>query len=327
MLSFFRGYFRFPLFLGLVAACSAAVSSRAELQFFYDPATGAVAFDTAGSPTGFLAAYEFFLDGREADGFAFRGENHVRISNETTFASEPSWLTDSSYTKPLQGFYSIGEVFPVGLSESQWSTLFRIYTIGTVGESIGRYFYSDLIAPGQGSAPSTLTIDFVYGIPDRPFDNRLDLLDPDEIQWANTAALRYDARTGELTLDTTGADSGYIASYNLTSDGAFNGAAYTPPTDSQFVIGDANNISLFTSILEPGVYSLGAILEAGLSSQEFEHIFATASFIARAGYDLGSFDFEADGQALSFTWVPEPSSLALMIVMWSGLGLRKRRAS
>jgi hypothetical protein len=242
----------------------------------------------------------------------FRAENHVRISNSTFFASEGDWITDSSDIDPLVGLYTIGDILPIGLDEETWTSMFRRQSTQD-SESIGTYYYSDPLA--SDGAFVNGPAEFVYGLPDRPFDNRLDLLDPDEIQWATTAVLRYRAINGELLLDTSGPDGGYISSFTLESESAFFDEAFDPPTDSPLVIRRPGELSQYVEIIEPGVYSLGQILEVGLSEAEFGETFTSARFMTRTGYDLGSFDFEADGLDFAMAYsIPEPSSMNLLLL-------------
>jgi hypothetical protein len=284
-------------------------AASAALEFFYDPASGNVAFDTAGSPTGRVGSYQFFLD--TSSGIQFRAENHIRVSNSPFYSSEPHWISDDSDVDPLVGFYTIGDILPIGLDEHTWTTMFRPQWENDP-EALGTYYYSDVLATDSFTDGPA---EFVYGMPDRPFDNRLDLLDPDEIQWATSAVLRYRAFSGELLLDTTGPVGGYISSFGLESNGGFIDEAFTPPTDSPFVLQIPEQLALFAEVIEPGVYSLGRVLDAGLSQAEFEATFTSARFMTRAGYDFGSFDFEADGLdfALAYT-IPEPSTAILLLL-------------
>lgn len=166
---------------------------------------------------------------------------------------------------------------------------------------------------------------FVYGQPDKEFDNRWDLVDPDDLTWAQSALLVYNRSTGEVVLDTTSDDSGYITGYNLTSDAAFQIASYRPALDVPFSSSSDSLMWLVHDVVEPGRYNLGAVLPRGLTATEFEESFLEAEFLGRAGFLSRSFDFATEGVQFRFAviTVPEPSTgFAIAILACAVVGMR-----
>lgn len=295
------------VFLLLLAGFGAAPAGAA-LVIHYDPDTGNVSFDTAGSPTGRLGSYELTIDPSKTD-VRFRPENHVRVSNSPFYFSRPLLIGDDADFDPLVGLFTIGDILPVGLGQD-WYNVF-----GTTP------YYSDVLA-GDGAFMYG-PVAYSYGRPEGEFINRLGLLDPDELDWAQTATLSYDVNTGEVVLKTDGPGSGYMSSFIIESGSAFLPDAFTPPTDSPFVIQSPTTLSQFLEILEPGVYSLGEILAAGLSAEEFTASITDARFMTRAGYDFGSFDFDTHGQNFALVWLPEPSTAIVLTGLIVGLAMRR----
>jgi hypothetical protein len=175
---------------------------------------------------------------------------------------------------------------------------------------------------GGGTPPAA---EFVYGLPDRPFDNRFAVVDPDTLAWASQATLVYHAWTGEVFLDTTGSDGGHITAFRLQSEGRFLPESWTPPAASPFASADENRLFFAADAIEPGMYSLGRMLPAGMSELEFRSLFTEARFLARAGFQQASFNFAAHGKPFATAYViPEPGTLVLAAA-GVATGLRRRR--
>ncbi|MEO1497683.1 MAG: hypothetical protein AAFV43_11095 [Planctomycetota bacterium] len=290
--------------LAIGGLCSA---SGGVLTAYYDPFTGAVALDTLTTRNGEALMYAFELDPLATD-IRFNADNWVRLSGSTLFMQTELVISEGTLSPPLNGYYTIGEILPPGIDEATWQSLFA-----RPNAEPGSLIYNDILGGGLG-----LPSEFIYGLPDRPFDNRWDVVDPDSLDWAAAATLVYDATSGELVLDTTGPDGGHIASFTLRSDDAFLADNYAPLPTPTSPINSATSGSVFVSAdaIEPGAYSLGAILEAGLSQAEFEALFNEATFIARAGFGQASFDFATYGVSMSLEYValvPEPSGVIVAI--------------
>ncbi|QDT70094.1 hypothetical protein MalM25_30390 [Planctomycetes bacterium MalM25] len=299
--------------LGILVLGSAS-NSIAGLTFYYDPDTGNVSFDTANTVSGGLYLYGLGLNPNRTD-IRFRHENHVRISNSTIFFTTPEKLSDLSLSEPVEGLITIGDVLPTGISEDQWLSLFsgsnRTGPYLENESTVGGYLYTAEIGCWEKGCEE-ISAEFIYGAPNRDFDNRWDLVDPDEIPWASKATLIYRSWSGEVVLDTTGADGGHISSFLLQSDGQFLPDNYKKIAPGLSLPRDTT-LGLIADAIEPGSYSLGQILSPGMAEDEFAATFTTASFLGRAGFQGGSFDFEADGveMELVFLSVPEPSAFVL----------------
>ncbi|HMP07505.1 MAG TPA: hypothetical protein PJ982_14235, partial [Lacipirellulaceae bacterium] len=243
-------------FYGALAAAIAAIfapSAEATLTFYYDPLTGNVSMDTTHTRSGSVYVYALSLGS-----MSFRSENLIRITNSTFLTQNSHALGEGSFSDPWSGLYTIGDVLPTGLTESEWSSLFT-YNSG-VARYRNEYLYTDVIG---GGAPPPAT--FVYGRPEGEFQNASDLLDPDTLNWAETATLRYFPDTGNVTLQTAGRDGGYITAFMLESAGKFTPAAYDPAFRANVFseVSDSRIAGIF-SLLRPGSYRLGEILPAGM---------------------------------------------------------------
>ena len=306
--------------LSLTCSTLSLTASGQLLTVYYDPATGNVAFDTSTTPTGGLTSYEFLVQGFPDGPIAFRGENHIRLSDSVFFTDHPWSISDRTrFGEDWRGYYTIGDVFPAGLDAATWETEYLDYIIPYAGS---------VLRPQDPDLFQLRAVDWVYGQPDREYDNLVDWIDPDTLTWAQSATLQYREATGEVFLITNGSGGGHISSFLLSSDGRFLPDAYTPPIETllnsttEDLIGTAADYPV-----EPGVYSLGAILEAGLSLAEFESLFTQAKFMERAGFNGGSFDFETLGRtfALSYIAVPEPATGLLALAGFLATTRLRRR--
>ena len=106
----------------LAVGSFAAQQAAATLEFYYDPLTGNVSFDTSNTRSG--VTYSYGLNFASDASIEFRYENHIRLSNHPLFFSEPSMLADNFVTPPLEGLFTIGDVLPTGLTEPEWTNLF-----------------------------------------------------------------------------------------------------------------------------------------------------------------------------------------------------------
>lgn len=253
--------------------------------FHYDPLTGMVALDTASSPSGALGVYQWSI---ESGPIQFRNENFIRLSNSVFFFNEPDMISDRSDSQPFDGYFALGKVLPTGIDEASWHTLINlqsdIYT--------SNLFFDPLFLGGPVFSS--------YGLLDRPFDNANSLLDLETIPWAETAEMRYDPATGELTLDTSAATSGYISSFAMEAvRPVFDGTAFiSPVSDGVISFANLDLLAVVTDVIDPGTYSLGDIMEVGLSQEEFMNLFDEAGFNTRAMTESGRFDLIVEDVAI-----------------------------
>jgi hypothetical protein len=310
---------RSALILGILAVIVPPAS--AALTFYYDPLTGNVSFDTAGTRSGVIYGYSLALSRLGNNPLAFRTDNLIRLSNSTILDRTPFQLTEAGISPPLEGLYTIGDVLPIGLDAATWSTRFASMEGGLLPAGTGSHLYVDVI--GGGTPPPAT---FAYGRPEGQFENRTDLLDPDTLPWATRSELIYDARTGKVVINTAGIDGGYTTGFHLKSDGAFLPAGFAPSfeTDPLTEVNSGTIFAIF-ELLDPARHELGAVLPAGLSAAEFAATFTQAKFYSRAGYGLRDFEFIEGGEPLNLVFVPEASSGLLGGVALAAVGARLRR--
>ena len=316
----------FRVFLAaIVAICSGLVfagEASASLTYFYDPDSGTVAIDTANTRSGGVYVFSLVLN-PYASATRFQPEDHIRLTNSTFYSSKELLIGDSSLSEPIVGYHSLGTILPGDLSESMWLTMFDdTYPHGgyrPTHTALGANSYNDIIGGGVVPSPAQ----FVYGLPDKDFDNRLDLVDPDSLTWASRATLVYHAANGNLDLVTNGDGGGYMTGFVLQSAGHFHPEKYKPPQTVPFSQADESTIGLYANLIEPGKYRLGKILDKGMTLDELESLFTDAKFAGRAGFGSVGFDFATKGQAfkLQFLTVPEPSSIALTGLLLVGLAI------
>jgi hypothetical protein len=246
----------------------------------------------------------------------------IRLSQSPLFTQTPTSIGDSTSTEPWKGLYTIGDVLPIGLSAQFWYNSFVYSTTGTTLRRKAQYTYGYNDVIGGGTAPEAVLI---YGRPEGDFDNKWDLVDPDTLNWATSATLVYRDWNGEVLIDTTGPESGYITHFVLKSAGKFRPDEFTGISNSALREASDSVVFQANDAVEPGIYSLGLILEAGLSSEQFASIFTETKFMAQAGFNGASFNFAADGVAMSLQFVPEPSAILLAALACFGVcGVRRR---
>jgi len=276
------------------------IASANKLTFFYDPGTGNVSFDTAETISGEVLAYALYLY-PEYTPITFRYENHISLTGSPLMFSDADDAQEAMFT-PISGFLTIGDILPPGLSEGTWLTLFTQPT-GSAGYS-----------PGFGF-PGSHAKEFEYGLPDREFDNRWDIVDPDTLDWATEASLVYREDSGEVLVDTRGTNGGHFSGFSLHTDDLFEHGNFTPPWESLIQTITSDRLIMFGNALEPGLYSLGSVLDAGLTETEYQNFFTEAKFYGQAGFS-GDLDLETEGQVFSMVYVaiPEPTSMVFMVL-------------
>jgi hypothetical protein len=303
--------------IALILTLSHANSAHAVLKFHYDPLTGNVSFDTADTRTGGILQYILSLPLKDSP-LQFRTENHVQITNSTLRETKPLRLAETTLAGYLTGLYTIGDVLPVGLSEETWTSIFAAY--GTSSNGHGAHKYVDLLGGGHPEPA-----EFIYGKPDRSFDNWFDLIDPDDLAWAKQARLIYDPSTGNVSIDTSGGNGGYSTAFLLKSSNAFAADRFAP-TFARGPLTQATSgvIAAFFDLLEPGEYELGPVLSPNMTASEFRSTFTKAVFHGRAGFRSINFDFE-NGERLRLVYIPEPSCVAILCSAFGAIGMLRGR--
>lgn len=305
----------------ILASCAlvfgtCARPSTAALKVHYDPLNGNVSFDTLDTRSGSLYSYSLTINRNYTD-VRFRPENFVRIFNSTLVepVDRRGWvLGEGSFTNPVSGLFTIGNVLPEGWSEEIWRQFF-------VPPGFTNFLHADVI--GGGFNPT----EFIYGGPDREFDNRWDMVDPDSLHWAESARLIYRANTGELLLDSTAEHSGYTTIVLLKSADQFLPNFFTPPVESPFNAATTDTLAVIADAIEPGLYNLGSVLEAHMSREEFSQVLDKAYFVGRAGFGSNlQIDFEENSTSFTLVYqaVPEPASVWFMTSLLLTLARRRR---
>ncbi len=280
----------------------------ATLTFYYDPATGNVAFDASQTRSGVLHSYVLSISPLGAPPIEFLSDNWIKLSNSGIYAQEPRHLFDTNSSGGWQGLYTIGNVLPPGLSEEFWTTYFA--STASAGPGEANHGYVDIIGAGVNPPPAA----FVYGPASGTFNNAQDLIDPDAIPWAEQATLVYYSATGEVAVDTTGPNGGYITLVALQSNGGLLPDGFAPDiAPGPMSEATENRIFLLGDVIEPGLTSLGRILPTGLSRSGFENRLTSAKFLGKLGFGLHDADLATSGTDFQFAVVavPEPSSLVV----------------
>lgn len=314
---------------GILACGALGSAAEANFTYYYDPATGNVSFDTGSEKIwGYGLGFNHFRVNELPTGLQFIPENHISLFPSTFIVSMPDAIEHVSTSEEISGYFTIGDVLPKNLPEELWTNLF-LTNIGTEyraddpRSTLGYHLFLTTRETSVGDLPPA---DFIYGQPDRTFDNRWDVVSPDDLDWASSARLIYNPFTGEVEIDTTGPDGGHISYWAIQSDGAFLAENFTPWVDVPFTTANSDVIGFAADAIEPGVYSAGAILPAGLSLGEVQAAFTSARFMGRAGFGGSSFDIEAHGVDFSFALaVPEPQALWLLTMGAIGLSGARRR--
>lgn len=294
-------------------------TSDGSLVFFYDPISGNVSFDTSQTRSGHINSYSLTLNPYASE-IRFDPGEHVQLTSSTLVTSEELGIGEGTLSSQMSGLLTIGDVLPPGIPEGTWAELFnrtgRIGLYSPGDTELGDSGYSDVVGGGR---PPLAT--FVYGRPEREFDNRWDLVDPDSLVWANSARLIYRAQTGRLLLDTTGRDSGFVSGFLLNSNGQFRADRFRPPVEGIFNNATESVLAVFVDAIEPGRYNLGKVLDPHLSPSQLFDLFTNASFVGRAGFGGNlDIDFASDSMPLTLQYsaVPEPASVIFVAI---GLGL------
>lgn len=318
------------LLSALWMACGSVAD--AQLVYHYDPATGNVSFDTTNTRTGKLHLYRIgrsCVDLSDDHAFlsscnfgtpqwatdlpgdiTFRVENQIRLGQGLA-ESLPNLLAEFTQSEPWEGIYTIGDVLPAGLSEDTWLNL--------ISPDLR---YTDLI--GGGDPPP---MEFVYGLPDGEFQNRWDLVDPDNLDWADEAQLIYREMTGELVLVTSSGEAGgHISGFLFQSVGLFDADGFTPPFETQLTTNDASHVGFFADAMEPGEYNLGSLLQPGLTADEYYASITNAEFFGQLGFGSNPLTLGTDGTAVALVYqaVPEPATSTLLAGIAAAMLLRRR---
>ncbi|REJ67885.1 MAG: hypothetical protein DWQ31_09940 [Planctomycetota bacterium] len=270
------------MFGGLVfGGAGAAVSIEAPL--FYNPLDGNVTIDVTNAPGGIMTGYVI------APGFGgFLPAEHTPIMDTLPLfvTSEDFEVSETNIVGIAAGVYSLGNIMPLGLSESEAAAYFSgndafnlwVGQLGTPGNSFSMIYGPSPLPPINVGNPPTLPA-----------------------SWATEATLTYDTLVGSLELDTTGPNGGAIVGFVLDSaTGAFQSSGYTQADPASFASATATEIfEANQGGIAEGTYDLGPVMATGMTLADVEQVLSSSRFIGQPGHTPGSFDFEQVGIAMS----------------------------
>ena len=256
--------------------------------FFYDADTGE-------------AFIEIMKDNDLFEGIEIRSassqllpDNYLRLGDPTIlFTASSNYLVDSAGLGTFRpdGFYGLGQILPANLSAQE--------------------VMDDLTAKWGGAGTPNTLFEFDFSRPEG-----IPLNDPTltnlQDSWATAATLKYDVRTGELSIE----NDGYITGFSIK-----------PHDESLFDVDQIVNpgLPVFTSnssrlqaagLLAAGKYSFGNVMPAHLTPAELGAIFKEAAFFAEAGAGVSSLQLDSSVERVAFAvlHVPEPAGEALALV-------------
>lgn len=283
---------------------------------FYDPSTGNLAMDVTNTLGGVMGGYVL-----KSPTSSFVPAGHTPFLSSPLVMTLTSEVSESNPFGNLPGgVYSVGNVLPTGLTESQAANALVLGSAIWVG----------------GLGTPTGSFELIYGPSPYPALNDPNA-PPPVFDWATEATLIYNQLTGNVTIDLTGPNGGAIASYELDSaPGSFNAAAFTPAgTLGYYDAFPDHIIEAEYGGIANDIYDLGPILAPGMDIATLETHLTSAKFITAPGHGVTDFDIETSGigftlqiVGLSAPAVPEPSTYLLAacgLIGLVALGRRRRR--
>ena len=297
------------LCLALFLACgtrSLAATRGEELPAYYDVRTGNVTIDLTNITDGEAIAYSFSYGRIHGD---LRYENFTPFRDTFFTFADRKTVGESDFGGFPGAVYSLGEIFPPGLSESELSTLYfghdrwgrgggpsdgpKYYALGPLGSNVVHVF-----APIY--APSPFPAINEGGSETEPKT------------WTNDVTLTYNELTGEVNLAAIG---GAIWSYEVRLvEDAFIVDEFLPTSDISRV--EASKIvEVGVDGISEGRHSLGRILPSGLSSVELSDLVLRSEFVGEPGHGVESLDVSISGAPMALAHiVPEPNKGHYIII-------------
>lgn len=270
---------------------------------FYDPPTGEIFFDVQG-PGGRFTGFDLRSQAGllQTDNFLRLGEPTVLLHVTSTYLTDAAGLG----TDRPDGLYGIGAVYPQNVSAAD--------------------FVADVSASWGSDATGVVDFAIEFGRPAGIPRN-----DPNLMRihgsWAETATLRYVAPTGELVLDTSGEDGGYLGYFAIESFQRFRNDNAVAPQIDVWESGESTLAGI--GLLAPGEHNLGAVLDIGLSPDEFTAAISSARWRGETGVGFGEFDLTlaSGSNAMTLVHIPEPASVGMLILGMAVCCCRSRMRS
>ena len=278
---------------------------RDPLPLYYDSVTGNATVDLTNVTDGTTAGYTLSVASICNDPCAaFRPENHTPFMGSTFVTANADTIGESNFSGVPGGVYSLGNVFPINLSEAELTAYFtrqpvfdlvKYFVIGPVGSGAAHAFQ-----PIYSPSPFPTLNDVSIG--------------PESFaeQWATESTLSYNPANGELSIDSTGDQGGALFSYEIEFDSPIvNETNFVQSHNVGEGDSDVSTDRIFEvswSGISAGLHSLGNVLPSGLSEVDFESSILHARFLGEPGHDVASFDIESSGFDMTLRFIPEPRS-------------------
>ena len=288
------------------------------LPLYYDVRNGNVTIDVSGILDGEITSY--LINAPPCCSLPMRPENHTPFMEGTPFVtSEAHSIGETSFLPFPGGVYSLGDIFPAGLTEEE---LLSTYFDGDGGPPDGRQFN----ARGTLGSRTYHLFQPIYSPSPFPALNDGTVGPPVIEKWAANVSLIYNTISGGLSLNSSGSGGGTIWSYRIVfDDDMINVDQFTPATEPITASVNANSITEvgFAGIRE-GVHELGSVLPSGFSEDELLSLLVSADFIGEPGTGVNGLDLDVNGLSMTIAFVPEPSGQWLCIMLLLFL-VRSRR--
>jgi hypothetical protein len=304
-------------FTWLITAASAQSTRLHDLPAYYDSRTGNLTIDTTHVVEGMFTGYGFDAIGPGG----FRPENHTPVMSTFFVSADEDGIAESNFEGVVGGVYSLGNILPAGLSETE---LRDTYFHGERGGPLHRA--TKYYALGELGSRTHHLFEPIYS--PSPFPTLNDpTVGPRTIErWAEEVLLSYDATTGGLTIDSTGERGGTFWTYAIAlSAPEFNLDAFQSISTLAPGLRDDYITEFSHSGIPEGVYPLGPILPSDMTVGEVTGLLDQVRFIGEPGHWSDSLDVRINGVEMAFAFVPEPNSLLLAVVAALAVVQRRRR--
>ncbi len=310
---------RILVLIGTVSAVSPVWSAErgVDLPLYYDGETGNVTIDFSDVTGGVLSGYSWGL----ARHYEFIRENHTPFMDTFWMDSTKTLLSEFSWTGVNPGVYSLGNVLPSGLTRDELTGYFQAGPGGEMpapglsyeaGGAIGSAVYH-FFAPQYRPSPFPALNDTSVG--------------PPAVDWATEVVLTYNETNGELGIDATGENGGAFMSYFVRfRDPIEDLSNHEPITSKDFLVSTPLELAeVSMAPIEAGRYSIGRVLEPGLSADELDGLITDSLFMGEPQRGQNPLDINLHGTPMTITVVPEPSADLIFVTLVVCLGWTRCR--
>lgn len=245
-------------------------------------------------------------------------------------------LTLAATNTSMAAVYSLADQFSSSNNGSPWA--YGYYTAAGTSTYFPQYSAASAGNPIEGYSDPSLPQTAVYGTPNDDHNISTSQFQSGTVVWLADQATFHPGQNGEFafyrfTAPTTG-------SYSLTT--AFSGRDFAGPTNTEVLInvGSEFNIPLFTGIIngyagDANRAAYGPSPNASFDSSLFltagENVYFSVGFDPAGTRGSGPFYYDTTGvSATLVSGVPEPSTWAMMLLGFGGIGMlawRKARGA